>query len=152
MLWSLWAAKEAVFKAVARERPSTVFAPSRFEVEPGRGSEASCVVFEGLRLSVAWTQGPDWVHAWLLGGALLAVERCLPEQDPGLAVRDLARRTLLAAGYPPGSVVDRPPVYRTLLGHEVPVSLSHDGPWLAVSAPFSGIDERPVPATPVPGG
>lgn len=134
MLWSLWAAKEATFKAVSREHPGTVFSPVRFEVLPEPGQNSATVVFRGIHVPVTWVQGPDWVHALAgedLPGLGSAVEKGDAAEDESLAVRAFAARLLAGAGA--GRVEGRPPLFRLETGGDIPVSLSHDGPYLAVA-------------------
>lgn len=134
MLWSLWAAKEAAFKALSREVPDLVFSPSRFEVDPGVQDASASVSFENRALGVVWLQGPAWVHALASAEPQLcsAVVELWQGRDESRAVRDLALRALREAGFAPGTIEGRPPVYRTV-DAELPVSLSHDGPYAAVA-------------------
>jgi phosphopantetheinyl transferase (holo-ACP synthase) len=132
MLWSLWAAKEAAFKALVREDPTTIFSPQAIEVETSRDRSPS-VSWGVRRWSVSWAQGPDWVHAWVGEGWLPAVEAF--QGDESIAVRALAERTAEAAGWGRGRVGGRPPSL-SLAGRSIPVSLSHDGPWVAVVVPL----------------
>ncbi len=136
MLWSLWAAKEAAFKVFCRDVSGTVFSPSRFEVDPGRPGTPASVAFGGRALGVAWLQGPDWVHALAAAdpASCFAVVEPWEGGDESRAVRDLALRVLREAGFAPGTITGRPPVYRTADG-DIPVSLSHDGPYAAVAFP-----------------
>jgi phosphopantetheinyl transferase (holo-ACP synthase) len=137
MLWSLWAAKEAAFKAWVRSSPALVFRPSSFEVVLNPVSGGATVQRAGSSetLKVTWSQGPDWAHATAaatITAPILAVRRL--SGDESLAVRALAVQALAEAGYPGGRVEGRPPVYRWAEG-EIPVSLSHDGPYGAVVFP-----------------
>jgi hypothetical protein len=134
MLWSLWAAKEAAFKAWSRTEPDLVFSPASFEVvvDPGSGGATVRRVGTALVLAVRWTQNAHWVHAVASEspGALGASVETISGNESE-AVRALAVRALTRAGYPAGGIEDRPPVYRWP-GGETPVSLSHDGPYGAV--------------------
>lgn len=138
-LWSLWAAKEAGFKAFAQDHPEAVFSPVRFTVVHGELGTGT-VSFEGWSLPVLFQSGEDWVHAVAAGdpGAVtVAIERRSPGSgtpDDSADVRDLAARILTAAGRGQGTVEGRPPRYR-IGGADagVRLSLSHDGPWLAVA-------------------
>lgn len=131
MLWSLWAAKEAAFKAFGRHEPDLAFSPVRFEVVPVPQSKLATVTLGDRQAPVRWVQGPDWVHAVVAEGPVVdAVERRPEGVEESTHVRDLAVR--LAGGR--GTIGDRPPVWR--FGVEArPVSLSHDGPYSAVVFP-----------------
>lgn len=134
-LWSLWAAKEAAFKGLSRQFPETVFSPILFEVDAYRTDAPALVVWGQKSWPVVWTQGPDWVHA-LVGDSssvLSVVERCASGVNESEAVRDLALRSMGHEGYR-GTLTGRPPVFVSADG-EVPVSLSHDGPYAAVAFP-----------------
>jgi phosphopantetheinyl transferase (holo-ACP synthase) len=137
MLWSLWAAKEAAFKALSRQNSAMVFSPVRLEVDPNPGGPTALVAFEGRTLSVIWTQGPGWVHAVVSSDQSLVkaeVERRVLPGDESEDVRRLAVQALRRAGYPAGSIEGSPPVYRWSTD-QVLVSLSHDGPYAAVAFP-----------------
>jgi len=134
MLWSLWAAKEAAFKAVSRVHPGTVFSPSQFEVHPQRTGAQALVHWQSFSWPVVWTQGPDWVHAVVCDSRVgSVVERRGEGVDESVAVRELAIRSLAREGLT-GVIEGRPPVFRSEAG-EMPVSLSHDGPYVAVAFP-----------------
>ena len=137
MLWSLWAAKEAAYKAWVRLDPTLVFSPSSFEVILDPVSAGATLRRPGHpeALVVRWSQGPDWVHAVAASGNLRvsAVVRPLSGNESA-AVRSLALQALTEAGYPAGTIDGRPPVYRWE-GDETPLSLSHDGPYGAVAFP-----------------
>lgn len=134
-LWSLWAAKEAAFKAVHRRDSSIVFSPIRFTIEPETSVGRALVAYGNLSLSVAWSQGPDWVHAVVWQGTLppLGIVERQTDGPESEAVRALAVREMQRMGYGPGLVVERPPVYRDRDGRDHLVSLSHDGPYSAVA-------------------
>jgi phosphopantetheinyl transferase (holo-ACP synthase) len=133
LLWSLWAAKEAAYKAWARGRLSAPFSPASFAVQFEPGAGTARVVKGELSIGVKWTRGPDWVHAVALddpAGVWSRIERT--EGDPSAAVRALAVRVLAAAGGPSAQVEGRPPRFRSGgadLG--ATLSLSHDGPYVA---------------------
>jgi hypothetical protein len=132
MLWSLWAAKEAEYKAWSRSRKG-LFSPVSFVVEFSPGLRSARVVKGEWSLPVRWTRGPDWVHALAAadaGPVTVKVESA--EGDPSEAVRALAVRAWSDAGGPSAKVEGRPP--RLVWpggGHDV--SLSHDGPYAAVA-------------------
>lgn len=133
MLWSLWAAKEAAFKAFVRDRGPSVFSPIAFEVVPQPQKNASTVRRPGWEVAVRWFQAAEYVHAVAASGAtVVGVER----RGVGVAesdhVRDLALRLALDQGWGRGAIEGHPPLFRPLEGEARPVSLSHDGPWGAV--------------------
>jgi phosphopantetheine--protein transferase-like protein len=135
MLWSLWAAKEAAYKAWSRSSPGAKFSPASFEVVPEPRSKAATVHHEGWSVPVKWDQGPDWVHAVAADGPTVSRvgARSPGAADSGgesAAVRALALRLAAEAGWGPGTIEGRPPEFR---GEGSPrlVSLSHDGPYLA---------------------
>lgn len=135
LLWSLWAAKEAAFKAWSRRRQGA-FSPVSFVVEFSPIEGKARVVKGRWSVPVRWTRGPDWVHALAAGdpgSVVVGVERC--ESDPSSGARTLALRLLADAGGPPEALVcDRPPVFRRgSEGWELPLSLSHDGPYVAAA-------------------
>jgi len=139
VLWSLWAAKEAAFKAWARSRPGAVFSPAQFEVEFLTREGRARVVRGPWSLAVVWNRGRGWVHAlaaedpravlWAVEGAVEGVGSGL---DESRAARALALRLALEAGWGPGRVEGRPPVF-VGAGPGRPLSLSHDGPWVAAA-------------------
>ena len=133
LLWSLWAAKEAGYKAWARTHPGASFSPVSFEVADFWAS--ATVTHRQWTVPVCWLHGADWVHA--VAGAnqesiITRVER--GEGDESQAVRSLAVRALIEAGMLPGTIEGFPPHY--LVGGRkttAAVSLSHDGPYCAVA-------------------
>ena len=135
MLWSLWAAKEAAYKAWAQGPGASLFSPGSMSVEFSPGEGAARVMKGGQSISVRWVRGPDWVHAVAAedpAGVVLRSERS--QGDPSLSVRELASRALIEAGGPEAVVRGRPPRFEAGdadLG--LPVSLSHDGPYIAVA-------------------
>ena len=144
LLWSLFAAKEAGFKVVAKLAPGIPFSPRRFAVD----ETSTRVTHDGRRLFLQVTQDHDWVHAVARQGEgepVWAVERRRAETGQSTAVRDLAAR--LAAEHlslapatlavqreddrrfrddlaPPRLLCETQPL-------EVDLSLSHDGAWVA---------------------
>jgi phosphopantetheinyl transferase (holo-ACP synthase) len=66
--WILWAAKEATYKVAKKQDCSTVFAPSRFVVQPG-GDAYATVQHEGRRYAVALEVGAHHVHAVATAGS-----------------------------------------------------------------------------------
>lgn len=101
MRWSLWAAKEAAFKALARMSPGRIFSPRRLQVALRSDGEAVVSAEEGSVSIVLRTQ-PDgqWVHALATFGAPAAVVAHVAElsahpgdaDHPSRAVRALAVR------------------------------------------------------------
>ena len=133
-LWSLWAAKEAAYKAHARTRPGSVFSPIAYRVVVG---ESSLVWHEDEEIPVDWTHGPDWLHA-VAGenpaAIITRVKSSPPLETASSALRALAVLTFCEAGWPPGTVEGRPPEYWVAnRAVALPFSLSHDGPYLAVA-------------------
>jgi phosphopantetheinyl transferase (holo-ACP synthase) len=61
MLWRLWAAKEAAFKAAYRQRPGLVFSPKQFEFKPD-----SCVYYQNLRFPCHFIEGAEYIFAYCL--------------------------------------------------------------------------------------
>ncbi|HJP32004.1 MAG TPA: 4'-phosphopantetheinyl transferase superfamily protein [Candidatus Latescibacteria bacterium] len=146
VLWTLFAAKEAGFKVVAKLTPGIAFSPRRFAVD----DQQTTVTHDDVRLWLRVTQAEDWVHAMAgqkSGEPLWAVERRGPEVAQSTAVRELAKR--VAAEHlrldPAGLSVERreDQRFRDGLGPpclvhgadgtpiDLDLSLSHDGPWVA---------------------
>ena len=143
-LWTLFAAKEAGFKVVAKLTPGIAFSPRRFVVD----AQLSSVAHDVARLWLRVTHGEDWVHAIAGQGdgePLWAVERRARQVGESAAVRELATR--VAADHlgldreglavercedgrfrdglgPPRLLFDGAPL-------DLDLSLSHDGPWVA---------------------
>jgi phosphopantetheinyl transferase (holo-ACP synthase) len=104
--WSLWASKEAAYKAIRRMDPTAVFSPSRFVVElPTTGSGEGAVVFRRQRLKLRVSHLSGAVHAIATAGAVgwaevvsgfarLPAERASNPAQLGLAVRQLAKTVL----------------------------------------------------------
>lgn len=133
MLWALWAAKEAAHKAWARQNPLRPFSPGSLSVEflPGQG--LATVRHGGSVLPVRWTRGIDWVHAVTGNFADLVVRVEKTSDEPSLAVRTLAIQTLRDLGGPSAVVQGRPPEFQFANAPSRAVSLSHDGPYIAVA-------------------
>lgn len=133
MLWSLWAAKEAGYKALVRDQGPRAFSPVEFEVIPEPARNAATVRRGPWSAPVRWHQGPDYVHAVAASEpTVVAVERRLPGVVESDHVRDLALRVALDQGWGEGTILGLPPLFRPLEGEARAVSLSHDGPWGAV--------------------
>lgn len=149
LLWSLWAAKEAAYKAVVKLRPGTPFAHRRFAVAESLAS----VRYEDLQLSLELETNEEWVHAVACTGetaVLSSVERMEDGADQKEAVRALALREVAARFDLPRDRLEivRPPNAEGRSGPPqllidgratgVDISLSHDGPFVACAAVFSG--------------
>lgn len=147
LLWSLFAAKEAAFKAVSKLRPGIAFAHRRFEVS----DDLSTVRYDDvvLRASV-WHQG-DCIHAVaLLGEAdcIYAVQEVNAGADSSAAARTLlVTRLAEELGCAPADLaVERAPLPGSWTGFAPPelmiggasagrdISLSHDGRFVAFAA------------------
>lgn len=143
-LWSLFAAKEAAFKALSKSGP-LVFAHSRFVVTADLRSVSYESEVLWLRVDV---DGPC-VHAiaWTDDEVPLAGVRQIREgMDPGLAARALLLEALGTEGLSverapaPGSWNGFGPPKLFREGREVnlDISLSHDGRFVAFAADSSG--------------
>lgn len=149
LLWSLWAAKEAAYKAVVKLRPGTPFAHRRFVV----AESLAAVRYEDLQLSLELEANEEWVHAVARTGetaVLSSVERKEDGADQKEAVRALAIEALAARFDLPRDCLEivrrsnaggRPGPPELLMEGQptgVDISLSHDGPFVAFAAIFSG--------------
>lgn len=144
LLWSLFAAKEAAFKAVVKLRPGIPFAHRRFRVAPSLDE----VVYDDLTLWLRVVGGPAWVHAVVTTASRrpsFAVQKKETDVDQSDACRTLLRR-IVASRYDyafdalsirraekPGSWDGHAPPELRLDDRALPfdVSLSHDGPFVA---------------------
>ncbi len=86
-LWSLFAAKEAAYKAAVKLRPDTLFAHRAFSV----ATDLRSVRHQAWRFSLLMTQTRDWVHALAFTGKAPRFVVGVAKDDPS---RD-ARRLLL---------------------------------------------------------
>ncbi len=147
LLWSLFAAKEAAFKIIAKLDPRAPFAHARFVV----AADLSAVVHGRWSLSLRVDVAGSWVHAVASTGAEPAVRAVEPigELDASAAARELLCRSAAARL---GCVardleVVRAPVPGSWTGYGPPrlvfrdgrplvadVSLSHDGSFVACAA------------------
>ena len=149
LLWSLWAAKEAAYKAVVKLRPGTPFAHRRFVV----AESLAAVSYEDLQLSLELETDEEWVHAVACTGEadiLSSVERMEEGADQKKAVRVLALGAVAARFDLPRDRLEilrrsnaggRPGPPELLMDGQptgVDISLSHDGPFVACAALFGG--------------
>ena len=149
LLWSLWAAKEAAYKAVVKLRPGTPFAHRRFVVP----ESLAAVRYEDLELPLEVEANEEWVHAVACTGktaVLSSVERMEGGADQKQAVRALALEALAARFDLPRDRLEivrranaggRPGPPQLLIDGRaagVDISLSHDGPFVAFAAIFRG--------------
>ncbi len=150
LLWSLFAAKEAAYKAALKRRPGLVFSPRLFEVD----ARLRRVRYRDLEMGLRLTRDPLWVHAVVIcgdgdpGRAEAGVERIPRGRHQSDAVRDLAcRRVAGHLGLPeqrlaierprePGARDGLAPPRLLLDGRPagIDISLSHDGPFAAFAA------------------
>jgi phosphopantetheinyl transferase (holo-ACP synthase) len=147
MLWSLFAAKEAGYKVVAKIRAGTVFAHRLFEI----GDSLNELVYQDLRLHLWIDRTKDGVHAVACTHAGMHIARAsaLPAgADPSVEARKLLKSAMAARiGCPPddlevvrdkspGSWDGFGPPRLVCVGHPVDadVSLSHDGGFVAFAA------------------
>jgi phosphopantetheine--protein transferase-like protein len=147
LLWGLFAAKEAAYKAVGQVRPAPGFAHRRFEVAP----DFSSVTFQDLCLSARLETSAEWVHAiaWLGREPELSQVRWLAQDEnpSNAARRELCLALARARGVRaeelavvrdarPGSWDGFGPPRVEHLGRavEAQVSLSHDGRFVSFAA------------------
>jgi len=149
LLWLLWAAKEAAYKAVSQSRPCTGFVPPRFVVlDPGPGKGRVATPFGTFPMHAELTQ--DYAHAVVLASpganpdaAGWRVKKIAATATASSLARDMAQRCVAQVlGLPaPGHVhIRRIPGARRLGPPQVFVngrlsplslSLSHDGLFVA---------------------
>jgi 4'-phosphopantetheinyl transferase superfamily len=148
--WTLWAAKEAGYKALHRLDPSAVFSPRRFEVTLGASALGS-IAHGTWRFELVVRRTGDALHAvaQFAQDATTRVVSDVAEQEhaggnESVAVRHLACRSLaprlgldpLRIGFGrarrmPTLLVDGEPIGATL-------SLSHHGRFLAFACRLPG--------------
>ncbi|MCY3736280.1 MAG: 4'-phosphopantetheinyl transferase superfamily protein [Gemmatimonadaceae bacterium] len=158
LLWSLWAAKEAAYKAAGKMRPGLVFAPRLYEVD----GAMSRVRYRDVVMAVRLAMDPLWVHAVAVcgggdpGRAVTGVQAIPGGRHQSQAVRDLARRGVAAhfGLQEPRLAIERPrdpgardglaPPRLLLDGRPsgIDISLSHDGPFAA----FAALPQEAFPA------
>lgn len=151
LLWLLWAAKEAAYKAVSRDDPAVGSIPRRYAVfldgaEPGPGAShtAGHVITPKGRMALVVVATAQWVHA-LAGdippdGFRHAVAFLAGGEDPSVAARG---NLLQAIGRHAGCPLEAFSILRDpddrgaprllFRGSQlsVPFSLSHDGRFTA---------------------
>ena len=153
LLWSLWAAKEAAYKAVSRVDPAVCSIPRQYRVVLDTGNAAGTaarlagkVITPGGELALRVALEADWVHA-LAAGSEAALDRICRRvedldgaDDPSAFVREallreIARFLGCSAGDlsvvkdPGGPGAPRVLFRGRLLAAEV--SISHDGRFTA---------------------
>jgi len=165
LLWSLFAAKEAAFKAVVKLRPGIPFAHRRFQV----ATSLTEVVYDDFTLRLRLTEGVEWVHAVATtppSRPLFALSRGRGEIEQSAACRALlcrvvaSRYTLPFDGLSihrakaPGSWDGYGPPELYLDDRVLPIdiSLSHDGPFMACASVPTADARTLGRATPTPDG
>jgi hypothetical protein len=138
LLWALFAAKEAAFKAVSKRGAVPVFAHRRFSVS----ADLTAVRYGSLALPLRVERGDGFVHAVAGARATIAVVRRIPPgADPSEAVRALVARVVGARlGVPASEIaIERTPRHDAYDGLGPPrlvvrgepspldLSMSHDG-------------------------
>lgn len=150
--WTLWAAKEAAYKALHRRDPALRFAPRRLRAT-WVGADAVRVVYRAARLAVRVHASGSAIHALAteegdaapvvyalqaLSGAEEASPRALSQGARRLAARLLAARLSVPESALVFAKCDGAPVL-WLHGAPAPLllSLSHHGRWVAFAARFA---------------
>ncbi len=152
LLWALFAAKEAAFKAISKRRPGVIFAHSKFVVEPDLRS----VRHDDLTLALRVTRCGEAIHAIATLGPDDATIGGVHRVRSGADLSRAARRGLRTALAPVLScraselTVVRSPIPGSWNGFGPPslrkrgepvaidVSLSHDRHYVA----FAALDAR----------
>jgi phosphopantetheine--protein transferase-like protein len=153
VLWALWSAKEAVYKA--RGKISSVpFAPQRICAS----FETRRVIWDGVQYPVAWRFSRNWVHCvtypegavvecWVsalgasIPGELTALEGGAAVVLASRQLRLLAKKRLAQRGYPYADlqIVRRgrrgPPLVlvKGIPADELDLNFAHDGGYIAVA-------------------
>jgi len=140
VLWTLWAAKESLFKIVRKTDPKAVFSPQRFEVLPAEGGLVGAVIWQELRAEWTVMISTEWLHVCaVLGPAGAELKRVSTSVGPvgrqeSAGVRHLATALLAQTGFPGCEVRGRPPrVYQRRVPLAGDLSLSHDEGFGAVA-------------------
>jgi len=151
LLWSLFAAKEAAYKVIAKMRPGTVFSPARFVI----GDDARQISYLDTTLHLRIAKGRDFVHAVVskdVAQPLSGIRRIPPEADPSSSARELLACSLAPRlGYTVEDLVvardpdsdswsGMGPPYVVVNGEPlgVDVSLSHHGLFVAFATSLPG--------------
>ncbi|NNM67852.1 MAG: 4-phosphopantetheinyl transferase family protein [Spirochaetales bacterium] len=154
-LWTLWAAKEASFKAAQKLNPDLVFSPRRFVVFPLTSASAE-VRLDDRVIQVVWTWGPGWVHSLAVlgkGQAEFCVEQRPPEANESIAVRELGQRFMAERGWDRvefrrAERTDRralwPQAFQGQALVPADLSFSHDGRWVAFALGETWQERDPV--------
>jgi phosphopantetheinyl transferase (holo-ACP synthase) len=148
MLWSLFAAKEAAFKAISKVEP-LVFAHRRFVVS----ADLRSVTYEKHVLWLRVDVEGDCVHAVTWSDdetPVSGAEQIEDGVDPSAAARALLVRRLGGQGLTveraplPGSWngFGPPKLFRDGVEVNLDISLSHDGRFVGFAADSSGAEKR----------
>lgn len=138
-LWSMWAIKEATYKALKKSLSQLTFVPVRFICNE-TFSECS---WNGYTCVVDLQVNSNYVHALactsgskVLERVLKVVERVEPDEDPSQAVRKAAQVLLHNQGYPHAKITtNQSGIPKIILDGESSwdVTLSHDGRYVAAA-------------------
>lgn len=132
--WSLWAAKEAAYKAAKRADPALGFSPAAFLVELGEDGTGTVVTSRG-RLAVEVGVFGSCIHAVAAAaGPVRAAARQVGTDDPSRAVRrfaldHVARELAVDPALATIEMQGRLP-WLHVGGRRMPLSLSHHGAWI----------------------
>lgn len=149
MLWQLWAAKEAAFKAYQQQHLDCIFSPRLFEIDVT--TSTAHYLHQEMILKWQWLNKTTCHALALYGGnrTKLNTANVLIEEgdydNPSQAVRTLALKAInakhnniaikrLPFSMPDGSVKSSPPAYY-LNDEKLPISLSlsHDGKYIGMA-------------------
>ncbi len=160
-VWTLWAAKEAAYKALWAEGRAIGFAPRRLAVVFASHYVPAAIETEAGRLSLSLVSGAGWVHVMAVRAGAprpwSAVAVLEPGRNPSQAVRELARLELgRRLGLLPDRIglCGRRPPYLVVAGRCLGpglLSLSHHGRYVAVAG-FEGPLLGEFGPTRTPGG
>lgn len=138
--WTLWAAKEAAYKAARKRNVRCIFAPRAFLV-CGEALRPECVEWLGLVFRLDWHFDGDCIHAlaWDApprGEILSAMQACSSGDASAelrrVAAEAIARREGCAAAELEWRRAGRiPRLHRAGRPLELDLSLAHHGRWLA---------------------
>jgi len=119
-LWSAYAAKEAMFKAVKQLQPERSVPFREIEVGSDRAR------FEAIEAKLRWERGAGYVHclAWLGGEPSVWIED-VPEELASIRLREKVQERLTGLGWPDCEIrKDGPERFR-------PPKIYHGGKWLS---------------------